>query len=381
MNPIARLNDSPRTACAAIMAAGAVLTASLASAAPSTLRLMPLGDSITAGYKSSDNNGYRGALYDLLVAQGHHTDFVGSVRGGSAFDPDGEGHSGARIDQVASQLDGYLATYQPNIVTLHIGSNDLNGGYEVSTAPDRLASMIDQILNDVPGVTVVVSQLILNSNATTQSRITAYNSQIPTIVQTRADAGKHVYMINMSTLTLGDLQDGLHPNDGGYRKMADAWNAGIQQVISKGWVSNIPFAGVYEIQSASSGQALDVSGASTANGAAVVQWPYAGGRNQLWNFIPTSAGYYQIKSANSALDLAVTNASSTNGALITQWQFGSAKNDEWLPSANADGTYTFYNRRSGRVLDIPDKSTTAGEQITQWQANGGSNQKFSCILK
>lgn len=357
---------------------GAFLIGLSPAAHSAPLRLMPIGDSITSGYQSSTNNGYRGALYNSLAAQGNQTDFVGSIRDGSTFDPDHEGHSGYRIDQVAALLNGALSAYQPNVVTLHIGSNDMNQNYQVSTAPNRLAAMIDQILAADPGVTIVVAQLIPNSDANVQSRINAYNSQIPGIVQARANAGKHVYMVNMSSLNTGDLKDGLHPNDNGYQKMADSFLTGVQQVISNGWVTNIAFAGTYELQNVSSGQALDVSGGSTANGAAVVQWPYNGGRNQLWNFIPTSNGYYQIKSANSGLDLNVTAGSTSNGALVVQWPYGTGNNDQWLPSHNADGTYSFYNRNSGLVLDNPGGNTQA-TQFLQWGANGGANQKFNCI--
>ena len=43
-----------------------------------TLKIMPLGDSITAGYGSPDTSGYRGPLYDELVAAGYNSQFVGS---------------------------------------------------------------------------------------------------------------------------------------------------------------------------------------------------------------------------------------------------------------------------------------------------------------
>jgi lysophospholipase L1-like esterase len=357
-----------------------MLLAGISSAAQSAgLRLMPIGDSITSGFQSTTNNGYRGPLWSELVNQGNAVDFVGSIRDGVMFDPDHEGHSGKRIDEVSALLNGALATNPPNIVTLHIGTNDMGQNYQVSTAPNRLASMIDQILADSPGVTVIVAQLICNTDANVQSPINAYNSQIPGIVQARVNAGKHVYMVSMSSLNTGDLKDSTHPNDGGYQKMADNWDAAIQHVISIGWVSNIDFAGKFEIQNVYSGQALDVNGGSTANGATVIQWPYGGGSNQLWNFIPTSNGYYQIKNAYSALDVNVAGASTTNGAKIVQWQFGSQGNDQWLPVRQNDGSYVFYNRNSGSLLDNPG-GTIQGFQFDQWGANGGgSNQRFNVI--
>ena len=362
--------------CVLLMLAGTPAHAQSAG-----LRLMPVGDSITAGYLSSTGNGYRGPLYNELVAQGDALDMVGSQRDGTMFDPDNEGYFGYEISQIAALINAELANYQPNLITLLIGVNDLKNGDNVSTAPDRLASLIDQILTADPTVTLLVGQLPVNSNATTQARITTYNNQIPGIVQTRVNAGKHVYTVSMSSLTLSDLSDGLHPNDGGYQKMADAWDAAIEHVISVGWVASISFAGRFEIQNVASGLALDVKGQSTANGAAVDQWPYNGGANQLWNFIPTSNGYYQIKNANSSKDLTVYGASTGVNATVVQDPYGTAGNDQWQPVKQTDGSYVFYNRHSGLVLDNPGGGSTQGTQFIQYNANGGSNQKFTVTAK
>jgi len=380
--PLAKRKTIAASIAAALAGSLLMLAGPTAHAQSAGLRLMPIGDSITAGYRSSTGNGYRGPLWPELINDGDALDFVGSQRSGVMFDPDNEGYFGDRIDQIAGLINGELALYQPNVVLLHIGTNDLGQNYQLSTAPNRLASLIDQILAADPGVTILVAQLIPNSTGWVQSDINAYNSQIPGIVQARVNAGKHVYTVSMSSLNLGDLNDGLHPNDGGYQKMADNWHAGIKQVISMGWVANINFAGKFEIQSVSSGQVLDVNGGSTANGAAIIQYPYGGGSNQLWNFIPTSNGYYQIKNAYSALDMNVAGASTANGAKIVQWQFGNQGNDQWLPVRQNDGSYVFYNRNSGSLLDSPGVTTQMKTvQLDQWGANGGTNQTFNVVSR
>ncbi len=348
------------------------------------LRVMAVGDSITAGYQNiptNSNNGYRGPLYNELISQGDALDFVGSQRHGVMFDPDSEGYYGKRIDEVVALTSGEFALYQPNVVLLHLGTNDLGQGYQVSTAPARLGAFIDQIIAADPTVTVIVAQIICNKDPNIQTLTDSYNAQIPAIVQARANAGKHVFMVSMSALTpTVDLSDNIHPNDGGYQKMADAWDAGIQHVIAAGWVAPINFAGKFEIQSVSCGQVLDVSGGSTANNAPIVQWPYQSNANQLWNFIPTSNGYYQIKNAYSALDLNVVGASTTNGAGIVQYQFGTQGNDQWLPVRQSDGSYVFYNRNSGSLLDSPGVTTqTKTVQLDQWGAHGTPNQRFNVI--
>ena len=372
------------------MLIGTLLTLSgpSAHAQGTGLRLMPVGDSITAGYRSSSGGGYRGPLWPELISQKDALDFVGSQRSGTMFDPDNEGYYGARIDKIAGLINGELALYHPNVVLLDIGINDLGQNYQVSTAPARLASLIDQIIAADPTVTVLVAQLVCNSTPAVESRVVSFNSQLPAIVQARAKAGKPVFLVSMNSIGLADLKDGLHPNDGGYQKMADAWDTGIKQAIASGKVAHIDFAGKFEIQSVSSGQALDVSGGSTDNGAAIIEWPYSGASNQMWNFIPTSNGYYQIKNAFSALDLNVTGASKASGVPIVQWPFGADGNDQWKPVRNADGSYVFYNRSSGLALDIPATVTPPSAngaaqlvQLDQQGANGKASQKFKLIEK
>lgn len=99
------------------------------------LRVEPVGDSITEGFGSTTGNGYRAPLYTALKAEDHPQNFVGSHRDGSMLDPDNEGWSGNRIDEVASQHFASVAAYQPNIVTLLLGVNDLRPDYQRATAP------------------------------------------------------------------------------------------------------------------------------------------------------------------------------------------------------------------------------------------------------
>src|SRR6185369_11643073 len=99
----------------------------------------------------------------------------------------------------------------------------------------------------------------------------------------------------------------------------------------------------YYLKNVNSGLAVNVSGASTTNGAKIIQWPYGGTDNAIWTFVATSNGYYQIKSVNSGSDIAVQNAATTNGAKLIQWTFGGGRNDQWKPVQNADGSYSFFN--------------------------------------
>ncbi len=191
-------------------------------------RVMPAGDSITYGSASGVN--YRTELWRrLMLDPAVKPDFVGSVVIGNLPDQQNEGHPGWRIDQLAGSMNGFLDTYRPDVVLLHIGTNDLNQNFDVANAPARLAALIDQITARVPQASVIVASIIPAADAAIESRIRTYNAAIPGLVQARANAGKKVSYLDMhAVLTTADLADALHPNDAGYLKMGVAWHGAMQ---------------------------------------------------------------------------------------------------------------------------------------------------------
>ncbi|MEU6668096.1 ricin-type beta-trefoil lectin domain protein [Streptomyces sp. NPDC046727] len=339
-----------------------------ASAASNTpLRVMPLGDSITWGVGSSTGNGYRGPLWDKLAADGHPLDFVGTLRGGSMSDPDNEGHSGYRIDQIAALADASLTRYRPNVVTLHIGTNDLQGASEVDTAIARLRSLVNQVTADVPDATVLVASLVVSTSASEERFRGAYNQAIPRIVSDAQSAGKHVAYVDMSSLTTADLADPLHPNDAGYRKMADAFHRGIQAADSAGWLRN-PVPAAASVQSGIAGKCLDVNGAGTADGTAVQIWGCGGSTNQLWSAYTDGT----LRSMGKCLDAA--GWGTANGTKVQLWSCHGGANQVWQPY---NGGYR--NPASGRCLDVPGYSTADGTQVQLWDCTGGANQKWTTL--
>jgi lysophospholipase L1-like esterase len=342
----------------------------LSASAQSTinLRIMPLGDSITAGYLSTTADGYRGPLANALSSQIGTLDFVGSQIDGTMADPDNEGHFGYRIDQIASLATGELNTYKPNLVTLDIGINELGQNYEVSTAPGRLASLIDQVLSAEPDATVLVAQLIVNATASTEAEVVTFNSQLPAIVQARASAGKHIYLVDMSALTTADLSDGLHPNDTGYQLMANAWDSAIQQAISNGWI-NDPVSGsatrpTGAIYSGITGKCLDNYDVSSTAGSKVDIYDCNGSAAQQWNL---NNGSITI----NGLCLDIKGGGTSNGTLVDLWGCTGGSNQQWTIENG-----TLINPASGRCLDDPGSNTTNGTQLDIWDCNSGTNQQW-----
>jgi len=88
-----------------------------------SLRIMPLGDSITWGNLSSIGNGYRGELAAYL--DWTNLDFVGSKIGGQMADNDNEGHSGSFLADIKSYALLSVAA-RPNVILIHAGTNDMD---------------------------------------------------------------------------------------------------------------------------------------------------------------------------------------------------------------------------------------------------------------
>jgi len=172
------------------------------------------------------------------VASSEHLTFVGSQSDGPAtvsgvaFPPNNEGHPGWTIAQVTAIATPSSALKDaPEIVLLHIGTNDLPNS--LTGASDRLAQLIDQIVAALPGSLLVVAQIIPLPWA--ESSVVTYNAAIPGIVQARAAQGRHVVVVDMNTgfpQTNGFASDNVHPNDAvGYPWMGDKWYSAISQYL------------------------------------------------------------------------------------------------------------------------------------------------------
>jgi uncharacterized protein (TIGR03437 family) len=130
----------------------------------------------------------------------------------------------------------------------------------------------------------------------------------------------------------------------------------------------------YQILSVGTGKVLDDTGFSTVNGTPIQQWDYTGGDNQKWKLVPVDGGYFAIQNKLSGKVLDVTNYSLINGTLLQQWDYVGGDNQQWLiaPVSYAK----IVNKLSGKVLDDSGLSTTNGTIMQQWTDNGGDNQQW-----
>ncbi|KAI0543410.1 carbohydrate esterase family 3 protein [Xylaria curta] len=208
------------------------------------LRLMPLGGSVTHGVGSSDQNGYRKALLELLHGCGFNICMVGSRRAGTLRNNDHEGWRGFRIDQIETKAKISVRKLLPHIFAVNAGSNDCLQGYRLAGASKRLCELLETLWRASPGSTVVLSSLLVNRDEAIDLRVRAFNKQAEEMAEIKASEGKRIVFVDMhgdDGPSVEDLvDDGTHPNDAGYTKMANIWLQGIQAASNRGYLCRTP---------------------------------------------------------------------------------------------------------------------------------------------
>jgi lysophospholipase L1-like esterase len=126
----------------------------------------------------------------------------------------------------------------PHIVTLMIGTNDVDLNIDLSNAPTRLGLLLDRIAMSAPNALIVLAQMVPTTNDATNQRVQTYNAAMPALVEARANAGKHIILVDMYGAFTANpnyktelMADTLHPKDAGLAVMANVWYDAIGDLL------------------------------------------------------------------------------------------------------------------------------------------------------
>ncbi|KAE8138735.1 hypothetical protein BDV38DRAFT_281664 [Aspergillus pseudotamarii] len=182
---------------------------------PFTLRIMPLGASITYGYQSTDGNGYRRWLRQQLRHAGWWVNMVGSNPNDTSTmnNNEVEATSGFRVDQFTQEAEKTIPP-QPNLI--------LTG--------ERLDALLTRLFDAIPGTTIILSTLLPIVAEREVVHFAKYISdQYRQIIAACRQQGQRIILTEMTNfIKIEDLIDGTHLTDFGYKKMALAWWEVIQ---------------------------------------------------------------------------------------------------------------------------------------------------------
>ncbi|WP_103336505.1 non-reducing end alpha-L-arabinofuranosidase family hydrolase [Amycolatopsis sp. CA-126428] len=135
----------------------------------------------------------------------------------------------------------------------------------------------------------------------------------------------------------------------------------------------------YVLINRNSGKAMDVSGASTADGAVVHQWSRHDGANQQWQFVDSGSGYYRLKSKNSGKVLDIDGWSTADGGKVQQWTDLNGTNQQFSLAGSDGGYVRLLNRNSGKAVEVTGASTADGAAVVQYGDWQGANQQWQLV--
>ncbi|WP_333767065.1 RICIN domain-containing protein [Streptomyces sp. IBSBF 2435] len=99
------------------------------------------------------------------------------------------------------------------------------------------------------------------------------------------------------------------------------------------------------------GQVANVRGASTANDAPVVQYPWTGAANERWEADSAIDGYYRFTSVHSGKCLNVRGGGTADDTRVIQYTCSDADNELWKFVPKGIG-YQIVVKSSGKCLNV-----------------------------
>lgn len=232
--------------------------------AQDNIKILPLGNSITVGYTDGilpveKQTSFRFGLYYQLLNAGYNFDFVGSEMSGWAYFTDcqhagingfrdqymvrllQDGYDLKRSVQLVNPPGPYLDVYDPDIILLHIGTNDItHETYPGTSNVEAVLNLIDEYEIRAGKEVPVFLALIINRmhGFSLRTETTYFNDQIRAMAEARIQNGDKIVIVDMENdagleYTSADMTDYLHPNSVGYNKMAMLWFNSIKSYFNQ----------------------------------------------------------------------------------------------------------------------------------------------------
>jgi hypothetical protein len=190
----------------------------------------------------------------------------------------------------------------------------------------------------------------INAKRTTLARgKVALAAAAITLLAAGIPAARAQSLTNYGTYIITNVHSGLALGDPAAAATTgpDAEQLAVTNATSQQWVVTnqgqtgdaTGSAGYFELENVSSGQFLDVVGASTASGALVDINSNTGAANQNWRAVSLGGGHYEVINQSSGLALGVVGGSASSGAEIDQATYTGSASQQWVftPLAPATG--------------------------------------------
>lgn len=217
-----------------------LLLFTLPATSQQVVRIMPLGDSITGSPGC-----WRALLWRRLQqASITNTKFVGSLPAqgcGFTYDGANEGHGGILATGIVTrkELPGWLRSAKPDIVMMHLGTNDVWNNKSPEEILGAFSTMVDWMRESNAKMKILVAQIIPMNPPTCKEcgkRVEALNKGIVGWAQGKnTSTTSPIKVVDCWTGfdTAKMTGDGVHPNNAGNEKLAACWFDELARAIKE----------------------------------------------------------------------------------------------------------------------------------------------------
>lgn len=196
-----------------------------------TVRIMPMGDSLTEGH--FDPSAYRYVLFEYLYFANVDFEFVGPQYNRDTRLPEKyrhhAGYGGITIEGMYARLDDILPTYTPDVILLDLGCNISQAEGGKSAQIEQMKKLLTKIYELLPDVAVYVGAVLQGRWEENAPKNLPLNAALPDICEQFKAEGKKISYVPINENPLDDndytAEDGTHPLHTGDRKFAQVWYA------------------------------------------------------------------------------------------------------------------------------------------------------------
>jgi lysophospholipase L1-like esterase len=193
--------------------------------------VVAVGDSITQG--GSSFRCYREFLIPMLAKGETKVRFVGPNQDQFSAHC---GYGGKNTSFLSGVIGEVYSKHPADIVLLHSGHNSFSKDKPVPGIIRETEQIVETIHGLNPGVTILLAQVIPSGKLPKYSYIPELNEELSESAVRMKAKGIHVILVDLAKgfdWKSDTVEDKVHPNESGARKMAEGWMSALKPVLDQ----------------------------------------------------------------------------------------------------------------------------------------------------
>lgn len=135
-----------------------------------------------------------------------------------------------------NQLPGWLSATKPDVVMMHLGTNDVWSNRSPAEITTAFSKLVDQMRASKATMKILVAKIIpMNPSGCSEcgQRVIALNTAIESWAVSKNSSSSTIKVVDVWTgfNTATMTGDGVHPNDAGNKKLAESWYQAVANAI------------------------------------------------------------------------------------------------------------------------------------------------------